>query len=307
MYKLLLLFLTSFPFYMFAQSPVDGDDLQKALGQRQSTTMVSQLKDYIGEDYINKGAQIIISNSKLTRIDLYNEKNALFPDMKAFNGDLPLGLKFTNTIFETKKILSEGYEEEGDKAGTYTLIKDFPLNDLDSWTINIMYSRGRLGMISMIYVERGRADAESAEMVSRTGLSGEDYFLMIRKNLYNFQVKMLLEQMGYPDYSKKNVKVYLEKGFELRLSKAKTVEKLIMHPKGSLDKFTGERFKQYPLALPFGIKFSDTRQLAIDKCGPPKKQDGNSLTYFEQNAEMKLFFSGNTLSRIEINKPNEED
>ncbi|MEX0810854.1 MAG: hypothetical protein WD048_01475 [Chitinophagales bacterium] len=292
--------------YLFAQSPVQGEDLIKALGQRQNTDLVSRLNNYIGEDHESKGAQIIISGSKLTRIDIYNDKNVLMQNMSAFKGDLPLGLKLSSTIFEAKKLLGEGYEEEGDKGGSYTLTKEFPLNELDAWQINIMYNRGRVNLVSMIFVEKGRAAAEDAEMISKTGLSGEDYFLMIRKNLYNFQVKTLLSHFGNPDYSKKNRRIYLDGGLEMQLSKYKTIEKLVMHPSGSREPLTGKTFKQFPLALPFGIKFSDNRNLIQEKCGQAPLQDGNSMTYFEQNTEMRLFFSGNTLSRVEIYKPEAE-
>lgn len=300
---LLLLFISV---DLLAQSPVQGDDLVIALGQRSSTTLVSKLKNYINDDYTKKGAQIIISNSKLTRVDLYNDKNVLMPDMSAFNGKLPKGLTFTSTIFEAKKALGEGYEESGDKGSSYTLTKEFPLNDLDSWQMNIMYNRGRINIVSLIYVEKGRAGAEDAETLAKTGIAGEDYFLMIRKNMYNFQVKTLLGLVGNADYEASQQRVFLDSGLLIELSKKKTIDKLVMNKAGIKDSYTGKTYKQFPYALPFGIKFSDDKNLVIQKCGPPQQQNGESMVYFEQNTEMQLFFAGNTLQRVEIYKPEEK-
>ena len=303
----LFLLLSITFFNLLAQSPVQGDDLIKALGQRSSTSLVSQLENYIGDNYLNKGAQIIINNSKLTRIDLYNNKNVLMPDMSAFKGELPKGLTLESTIFEAKNALGEGYEEEGDKGGSYTLTKEFSLNDLDSWKMNIMFNRGRINIVSLIYVEGGRAGAEDAEMKAQTGLTGEDYFLMIRKNMYNFQVRTLMGLVGNADYAKRQQKVFLDAGLLIELSKNKTIDKLVMHQAGANDSYTGQTYKQYPYSLPFGLKFSDTKSLVTQKCGPPKKQNSNSMVYYEQNTEMQLFFANGKLQRVEIYKPEEEE
>lgn len=291
---------------VLSQAPVEGDELIKALGQRESTNLVSKLNSYIGEDFEEKGVQIIIAGSKLTRVDLYNDENVFLQNMKAFKGKLPLGLELTSTIFQAKNILKEGYEEEGNKGGSYTLTKEYPLNDLDAWQLNIMYNRGRLNLISLIYVEKGRANAENVEMEARTGLSPEDYFDMIRKNQYNFQVKTLLGLAGRADYESRFQRVFLQKGLMLVFSRKNTIDKIVLYSEGQNDTFTSKTYKQYPYALPFGLKFSDSRTLAQEKCGPAQEQNGNALVYKERNTEMQLFFSGGTLKRVEIYKPIEE-
>src|ERR1051325_8258971 len=93
------------------ESPVQGDDLVKCLGQPRSGELVTKLNKFIGNkdtkeeiSFLNygKGIQVTIQQSIVKGIDLYNDNNPYSEEFKRFPGSLPLGISFDNTIFQAK-------------------------------------------------------------------------------------------------------------------------------------------------------------------------------------------------------------
>ena len=299
----LLLSLSLFIFSLAVDAqPVDGDKLLSLLGKRQNVTMVSQLNDWIGEGYMERGIRLIFDDSKkLTSIDIYNDKNPYMVEMQKFPGELPLGLLFEHRIVHAKKILGENYTTEGEPSSGLMLIKEFPLDEVDGYEISLDFQVGRLVAVTLKFVESGALSSAETNSIAKTGIRGEDYFTLMKKNAYHLKFKQLNEAIGAPYHTERNKSLYIKQGLGVYFNKDAAIEKMIFYSAGfPCEERPGMLYAEYPIILPYGIKFTDTRQIVIEKCGPPAAEENGALVYKQGLGKLMVFFSGGKVSKLEM-------
>lgn len=285
----------------FAQPPVEGDDLIRLIGMRQNNDKVKALESYIAGDIVGKGISITYEQNVVIRIDIYNHNNPFFQHTTPFVGKLPMGLDFSQTIFKAKSILGPGFEEEGEIPGTYLLSKKFPLNELDAYRIFIDFRKGKMSMVSIVYL-KGEAEkaedvqaAEAGEIVIR----GDDYFLMMKKNIYNKQVQQFLSTLEYPDYEDRSIRMYIKKGVTIGFNSQRQIENITFYSGGQPSSKKPERFSAFQGKMPYNLKFTDTKELVLQKAGRPSVEEGNKMIFADNTgAEVEILFSGSTVSQV---------
>jgi len=304
----LIRFLSTFVFLFSAiissaQAPVEGDDLIKLIGLRQGNDLVKKLDDYIGGSIETKGASITYDQSVVSRVDMYNSNNPFFPNSTPFPGKLPKGLDFTQTIFKAKSLLGEGFEEDGEMATDYTLSKSFPLNELDAYMMSLNFRKGKLAVVSIIYKKGDAEKAEDAD-AEKTGevvIRGDDYFFMVKKNLYNKEVEKLLLTLGYTDYEDRNVLMFIKKGISIHLNSKRQIEKIIFYSGGQLTSKRPDKFSPFQGKMPYNLKFTDARDIVLQKAGSPKADEGGKMIFADNTgAEVEVLFSGSTVYQVTI-------
>jgi hypothetical protein len=216
---------------------------------------------------------------------------------------MPKGLDFSQTIFKSKALLGEGFEESGDIPTQYTLNKSFPLNELDAYIINISFEKGKMAVVSIIY-RKGEAEkaedadaAQSGEVVIR----GDDYFFMIKKNIYNKEVEKFLSTLGYTDYEDRNVRMFIKKGVAIYFNAKRQIEKIVFYSGGQPTSKRIEKYAPFTGKMPYNLKFSDNREIVLQKAGKPTVDDGNKMIFIDNTgSEVEVLFSGSGINLVTI-------
>ena len=292
------------------QSPVQGDDLLELLGKRRTADNVERLNKFIGnkeskEDisFLNygKGIQMNVERSVVRGLDFYNDKNRYSEEFKRFQGNLPRDMNFDNTIYEVKQRMGEEFEAEGELTGTYTLTNTFRLNDDDDYALTVEFYSGRMTRVSIMYIEGGsREEKDEGGVGIKKGFSGHDFFIMIKKNRYNRELKIFTQQLGKPVVNDKKQQLYLKDGVDIRFNEMGLISAITLYSGGQTSSYKDEVFEPYTLKLPYGIKMSNSRDAVIMKAGSPKSGSGNVITYHEGFADMQVVFSGGKIDHVKI-------
>jgi hypothetical protein len=284
-----------------AQSPVDGDELIKLIGLRQNNDKVKKLDDYIGGNIEAKGASITYDQSVVVRIDLYNNNNPFFQNTTPFAGALPKGLDFSQTIFKAKAILGEGFEEDGDIPTAYTLSRKFPLNDMDAYKLSLDFRKGKMSMVSVIYQKGDAEKAEDAD-AAKSGevvIRGDDYFFMVKKNIYNKEVEKFISTLGYSDFEDRSMRMYIKKGVTLHFNQKRQIEKITFFSGGQPTSKRPDKFSPFEGKMPYNLKFTDTREVVLQKAGKPAVDEGNKMIFADNTgAEVEVLFIGSKVYQV---------
>lgn len=307
----LLLFLLSVFTVAAQESPVQGDDLLKCLGQSRNSELATKLNNYIGnkdpkEDisFLNygKGIQVNIEQNILKGIDLYSEDNPYSTEFKSFQGRLPMDITFSNTIHQVKQKIGEGYETSGDVMSTYQLIKIFKLNDDDDYRMTIEFNTGRIVMLSVAYVEGGAGaseDEEGAQQSSGTKFRGNDFFTMMKKNPYNREFTLFKRMLGIAMHTDKSSTLYVRDGVDVRFVNG-TIQSITLYSGGQKSDYKEIPFEPYRYDLPYGIRMENSKAGIIKKLGAPVSDTGNIITYRERTAEIQIAFKGEKIDWVRI-------
>lgn len=302
-----IIFLFSF-LKITAQVPVEGDDLIKLISLRKGNDKVAAFENYIGDNVEAKGASITYDQNTVMRIDLYNSNNPFFPGAKPFAGKLPKDLDFTQTIFKAKALLGEGFEQDGEPANALTISKQYPLNDLDAVKITIDFRKGKMSMVTLQY-QKGdaekAADAESAQS-GEVVIRGDDYFFMIKKNIYNKEVEKFLGTLGYHDFEDRSIQMFIKKGVTIQFNQAKQIRKITFYSGGQPTSKRPANFSAFEGKMPYNLKFTDTKDVVIQKAGNPKINEGNRMVYIDANTEIEVLFNGDKVYQVSIGLPEKE-
>ncbi|GIV33277.1 MAG: hypothetical protein KatS3mg031_0812 [Chitinophagales bacterium] len=293
------------------ESPVQGDDLLKCLGQPRNSEYVSKLNAFIGNkepkeeiSFLNygKGIQVNIERSIVKSIDLYNSNNPYSAEFKRFPGELPLGISFNHTIFQVKQRIGEGYETSGEVDGAFQLIKIFKLNENDDYKMVIEFNVGRMVVMSLSYIEGGAGGADTPEKVeaAMAGFKGNDFFTMMRKNQYNLEYGRFRDLLGLPTYYSRTRQLFADKGVDVLFNSSGSIESITLYAGGQPTGYKDYVFKPYELDLPFGIRMENTRQALLKKLGEPASADGNLITYNERYALFQIAFKGDKIDYVRI-------
>ncbi|MDZ4844513.1 MAG: hypothetical protein SH857_03075 [Chitinophagales bacterium] len=309
---LTLIFLVTSSLMPFAQeSPVQGDDLLKCLGQSRNSELAVKLNNYIGnkapkEDisFLNygKGIQVNIEQNTIKSIDLYSDDNPYSTEFKSFQGKLPMEIIFSNTIHQVKQKIGEGYEIAGDVMSTYQLIKIFKLNDDDDYRMTIEFNTGRIVMLSVSYVEGGAETTEGedgAQQSSGTKFRGNDFFTMMKKNSFNREFtlfKRILAPAMHPD---KTRSLYINDGVDVRFVNG-AIQSITLYSGGQQSDYKGMPFEPYRFDLPYGMRMENTKSGIIKKLGSPVSDTGNIISYRERIAEIQIAFKGEKIDWVRI-------
>ncbi len=281
--------------------PVQGDDLIKLLGKRNSVSDIQSLERYIGNDFATRGIKLDITRNVLQTIDLYNNENPYLPEMQQFKGKLPKGLKFGSSIFDAKKSLGEGYKTEGEVTASLVLIKEFPLNAVDGYEISLDFQKGRLTIVTLKFVEGGAANQEEASSAATIGISNSDYFEMVKKNAYNLKYVTLKNAIGASYDADRTKQIFLKQGLAVYFNNKSMIEKMVFYSGGQpYEDRSGMKFGGFPVILPLGIKFTDTETIVRQKCGTPAGNENGALVYTQGIGKLLVYFSGGKVGRLEM-------
>jgi hypothetical protein len=309
-----LLLLICFSLCSFAQeSPVQGDDLLKVLGQNKNSDFAVQLNEYIGnkstkEDisFLNygKGVQVNIEESKIKKIDLYNDENPYSTEFKKFQGKLPLDLSFENTIHQAKMKIGEGYEVTGDVMGIYQVNKTMKLNDDDDYRLSVEFTTGRMVSVSLTYLEAGEGAAEGEEggeekPVNNNIFKGNDFFTMMHKNTYNRQFVLFTRLFYAPAHKDATKMIYVKEGVDIRFEDD-AIQSITLYSGGQQSDYKGMTFGTYVFDLPHGMRMENTRSGVLKKLGTPVSDNGSVVTYRERAAELQIAFKGEKIDWVKI-------
>jgi hypothetical protein len=297
----LLLFLILFQ-NIYAQSPVEGDALIQLISLRKGNDKVAALENYIGGNPEAKGASITFDQNIVTRVDLYNSNNPFFQNTTPFAGKLPKELDFTQTIFKAKAQLGDGFEQDGEPANVLTLSKQFPFNDLDAVRVIVEFRKGKMSMVSLVY-QKGEAEkAADAEAVKEGEIiiRGDDYFYMVKKNVFNKEVEKFLLTLGEYDFEDRSIRMFIKKGVTIQFNQAKQIRKITFYSGGQPSTKRPPSFAAFTGKMPYSLKFSDTKEIIFQKAGTPKKQENNSLIYADDNAEVEVILNGDKVYQVSI-------
>ncbi len=302
-----IIFVFSF-FTLFAQAPVEGDELIKLISLRKGNDKVAAFENYIGGNIEEKGASITYDQNTVMRIDLYNSNNPFFPGATPFSGKLPKELDFSQTIFKAKALLGEGFEQDGEPANALTISKQFPLNDLDAVKITVDFRKGKMSMVTLLY-QKGDAEkaddaeaAQSGEIVIR----GDDYFFMVKKNIYNKEVEKFLSTLGYHDFEDRSIQMFIKKGVTIQFNQAKQIRKITFYSGGQPTSKRPAKFSAFEGKMPYNLKFTDTKDVVVQKAGNPKVDEGNRMVYSDANAEVEVLLNGDKVYQVSIGLPEKE-
>ncbi len=298
------------------ESPVQGDDLLKSLGQPKSSEIVMNLNNFIGNkdtkeeiSFLNygKGIQVNIRESVLSSIDLYNGNNPYSSEFKRFPGKLPLNIDFDFTVFKTKQTIGEGFEQVGEMESTVQLIKVFRLNENDDYRMTVEFNVGRMIMMSLAYVEGGAADGDSIGATSgETGFRGNDFFTMMKKNRYNYEFTRLCELLGMPTLENRTRRLYADGGVDV-IFKDGGIQKITLYSGGQPCDYKDMTFQSYMLDLPYGLRMENTKSAIVKKLGTPLSDDGNVITYRERITNFSIAFRGEKIDYVQFELVEKED
>lgn len=293
------------------ESPVQGDDLLKCLGQSRNSALASQLNNYIGnkdpkEDisFLNygKGIQVNIEQNVVKGVDLYSDDNPYSTEFKSFKGKLPMDIEFSNTIHQVKQKIGEGYEISGDVMSTYQLMKVFKLNDDDDYRMTVEFNTGRIVMLSVAYVAGGAGASEGEEGKQQsTGVKfrGNDFFTMMKKNPYNREFILFKRLLAPAMHSDKAHTLYIQDGVDVRFVNG-AIQSITLYSGGQTSDYKETPFAPYRFDLPYGIRMENTKSGIIKKLGTPVSDTGNMITYRERVAEIQIAFKGEKIDWVRI-------
>lgn len=291
--------------FAIGQVPVEGDELIKIIGMRKGAGKVGELEKYLNDDIQGKGFSLTFDNNVLIRIDFYNKNNPYFSDLSPFSGKLPKGLSFENTVFKTKSIIGEGFKEDGEPANVLTLSKQFPLTDMDAVNISIEFRKGKMSMLALIMEKGGAEKAEDADKAKEGGIviRGDDYFFMVKKNIYNKEVENFISTLGYYDYSDRSILMYIQKGVTIQLNQAKQIRKITFYSGGQPSSKNPPSFLPFEGKMPYNLKFSDTPELVLQKAGTPKINTGGKMIFQDAMADVEILFANGKVYQVSIGLP----
>ncbi len=305
MKKNILWILLLIQYSIFAQAPVEGDELIKLIGLRKGNDKAAAFENYIGTNIEAKGASITFDQNVVMRIDLYNSNNPFFPGATPFAGKLPKDLDFSQTIFKAKALLGEGFEQDGEPAGALTISKQYPLNDLDAVKLTVDFRKGKMSMVTLMY-QKGEAEkAADAEAAGEGGIiiRGDDYFYMVKKNIYNKEVEKFLMTLGNHDFEDRSIQMFIKKGVTIQFNQAKQIRKITFYSGGQPSSKRPPDFAAFEGKMPFNLKFSDTKDVVIQKAGNPKTDEGNRMVYTDSNAEVEVILNSGKVYQVSIGIP----
>lgn len=283
---------------LFAQmSPVQGDDLITALGQRKSSLTSRDLLNYAGANGNPRGIKLDFIDNKLARIELYNDDNPWGNDIRQFRGGLPKNLSFDDDIKTAKQKLGNGSEEAGNVESNFYVLKNYPLKTGDTCQVNLEFINGRLINVALIYL-KGTGDGPNGE-VYVFPITGDDYLVMIKKNAYNKQFGTLLSLLGYSSYKDRTTLVYDSAGVEILFNKYQQVEWLNFYS-GGTSQVGAQRMLKCELPLPLNLNFGENESAVVSKIGPPAARDGNKLVYNIEYARVYVTMSGGGVSFVQV-------
>lgn len=282
--------------------PVEGDEFLKLIGLRESSAQVSELKSYVGSNGNPKGIRLVFMNSRLARIELFNENNPWGEDIKQFQGKLPMGLHFMSTIKDAKQALGNGFEVSGEVSSNYYVNKSFDLDGTDAYQMNLEFMAGRLMTVSIVLVEGagGGAGEDGGIVASDAPVKGEDFLAMIKKNLYNKGLQATLGYLGEPTERSKKYIIHQTGGLEVIFNQKGQVEWVYLYGGGQTSQHEGIKMEKSPLPLPLGLKFGDNMDKIIKFIGSPSGNEGGVSYINEGYARVYLIMSGGGLSMVKV-------
>jgi hypothetical protein len=282
--------------------PFKGDEWINLLGKREATAEVAKVLSYVGDNGNPKGMKITIQNDIVTRLDFYNDDNPWGADIQRFAGTLPKGLEITSTIAKAKEKLGEGFETEGEVSGTYTLHKNFELNNVDAYQVNLEYLSGRLNAIGLIYMQGDAKKFDQTGTLVKGGIKGDDVLHLVKKNIYSKIYEDLQTAIGPPNHEERYLRVFATGGVEINFGQDLNISKVIMYsggqptPKGHIPTYS-----PYTLQMPYGLRFEDSRADVITKAGQPTKEEDGAMVYNDGYTSIKVFVNGK-VSRVELSE-----
>lgn len=297
----LLIVFTAFAAILHAQTPVQGNDLPRLLGQFKSAAQVQSMEKYIAGDFESRGIKLNFSSEGLlTRIELYNDKSPWGDNIQQFKGTMPLGLTFTDNIATAKKKFGEGFEVDGEVAKTYYVMKRFELDNINSYKLSAEYMGGRFISLTMILEEGGSGDLMEDGTVNKTGFKGENLISMVKKYKANLELQKLVELFDtFYTYSDKTHIIYANKGLEVITDYQGVIQEVIVYS-GGQQTSVGHTTQAFPYPLPYGIKFQDSKSDVVSKLGPPLGEDKGGTYYNFGPSRMSVFFGANKVSKVVI-------
>ena len=299
----LLLILLLVAVGTYSQAPVQGDDWANLLGQRNTSADVARVLNYIGPNGNPKGIKATIQENLLTRLDFYNSDNPWGTDIKKFEGKMPKGIDFTWTIAQCKKALGEGFEFEGEVSGTYVLHKSFELNNTDGYQVNIEFLTGRLNALALIFQPNGAKKFAQDGGENKSGIQGDDFLWLIKKNQYNKTYQDMSLALGPPNYEERQLQIFANGGVEVRLTSQLNVSDIYFFSGGqSIEKGHIKQYQQFKLPMPYGIKFTDTREDVLKKAGPPAQDNGGTMVYKLDYSTTTVVFNGDKVDVVHVSE-----
>lgn len=301
------LLLVLFPLAVLAQdAPVKGDDWISLLGQRNTAPAVAKVLSYIGDNGNPKGLKVTVQDSKVTRVDFFNKDNPWGADIKRFEGVMPKGITFDNNIAQCKKLLGEGFEFEGEISETYTLHKNFEMNSEDAYQINLEFLTGTLNSVALVLIPGGAKKFTQSGEENKTGIDGDDFLWLIKKNQYNKTYQDMQAAIGPPNVEERQTHIFANGGVEVLFDEGLNISSITFFSGGqAISKGHIKTYQPFTLPLPFGIKFGDSQQDIISKAGQPSGtgEDG-SMEYKQDYAQLNVGFSAGKVVtvRVSLNK-----
>jgi hypothetical protein len=58
--------------------------------------------------------------------------------------------------------------------------------------------------------------------------------------------------------------------------------------------------------MPYNLKFTDTKDVVVQKAGNPKIDEGNRMVYSDANAEVEVLLNGDKVYQVSIGLPEKE-
>lgn len=285
---------------------IAGDELPKLLGKRENTVEVKQLTEQAGSDYVSTGIKLTVSDQKLTKIEIFNEKNSYNPNQVKYLGTLPHNINLTMTIFKLKQAIGEPYETAGELDDSYIILKEYKLDEVNGYTLNAEFVKGHFNTLSFSYNEGGAVEADNEKSEGLGGIRSDDYPLIMKKNLNNLTVARFREMVGDPFYTDRSQWLFIRQGASIHLNDRGQIIKMIFYSGGQPSE-KGKPYGSFNHVMPLGIKFTDSRDIVSQKAGVPTQDLGEAWMYKMDLCETKVYFSGNTVSKIVMEFSEEAD
>jgi hypothetical protein len=93
--------------------------------------------------------------------------------------------------------------------------------------------------------------------------------------------------------------MYIKKGVTINFNQKRQIEKITFYSGGQPSSKKPEKFAAFEGKMPYNLKFSDTREVVLQKAGKPAADDGNKMIFADNTgAEVEVLFSGSKVYQV---------
>jgi hypothetical protein len=97
--------------------------------------------------------------------------------------------------------------------------------------------------------------------------------------------------------------MFIKKGVTIQFNQAKQIRKITFYSGGQPSSKRPPNFASFEGKMPFNLKFSDTKDVVIQKAGNPKIDEGNRMIYADSNAEVEVILNSGKVYQVSIGMP----